>query len=40
MWLIRDILMARVIVSKAQEQGLGTEIAIDKPDAPLPMLEV
>ena len=37
---IHDILMASVILNKAKEKGLGTEITVQDPGQQLPMLEV
>jgi len=37
---IHDMMMASMILAKAKEKGLGAEITLEEPDAPLPMLEV
>jgi ornithine cyclodeaminase/alanine dehydrogenase len=37
---IHDIMMASAILTMANEKGLGSEIEINEPDGPLPMLEV
>lgn len=37
---IHDILMASIILNKAKENGLGTELTLQKPEEQMPMIEV
>lgn len=37
---IHDILMASVVIARAKEKGVGTELVLQKPGEQLPMLEV
>lgn len=37
---IHDILMASIILKKAKEKGLGTELFLQKPEEQLPMIKV